>query len=392
MKDTTNQGRDEEGSAESQTPADPPSSPEHDASADQEAIPVSPRAEDEPSEEVPDPGTKTPESNPEPEVNPDYYPEPSMSDYYTAEGMPLGEPAQATETESPAESAETSEVPAPAPAEPPAPAPPPPPSTPVEEEGEEGEDDAEGRELGARMTFLEHLDELRRRILYSIIGLSVGFAVCWVFREEIFHFIRRPIDDVVKQLVMTKPTEAFTIYMKVAFIGGIFVAIPFILVQVWMFIAPGLYRKEKRFAFPFLLSSTGLFILGGAFAYYIVLPPALRFLILEFGSQFTPMITAMDYFDLVFLIVVGMGAVFQLPVLIAFLSIFGLVTPRFLWKNFRYAFLLITIAAAIVSPTTDPFNLLLWTGPMVVLYLIGIVVSWVFKRRRAKREAAEAAG
>ena len=265
----------------------------------------------------------------------------------------------------------------------------PPPSSPPAGH-EEGEGDDEERELGARMTFLEHLDELRKRLLYSIVAMAGGFVVCWVFREEIFRFIRAPIDKVVEQLVMTKPTEAFTIYMKVAFVGGIFLAIPLILVQVWMFVAPGLYRKEKRFALPFLFSSTVLFLLGGSFAYYIILPPALKFLIKEFGSQFVPLMSAMDYFDFVFVVIVGMGAIFQLPVLIAFLSMFGLITPRFLWKNFRYAFLLIVVAAAVISPTTDPFNLLLWTGPMVVLYLIGIVVSWVFKRRRAKKLAAEA--
>ena len=266
----------------------------------------------------------------------------------------------------------------------------PPPAPPADNKpDDEGEGDDEERELGARMTFLEHLDELRKRLLYSILSMAGGFVVCWVFREDIFGFIRAPIDKVVDKLVMTKPTEAFTIYMKVAFVGGIFVAIPLILVQIWMFVAPGLYRKEKRFALPFLLSSTVLFLLGGAFAYYVILPPALQFLIKEFGSQFVPLMSAMDYFDFVFVVIVGMGAIFQLPVLIAFLSMFGLITPRFLWKNFRYAFLLLTIAAAVISPTTDPFNLLLWTAPMVALYLVGIVVAWVFKKRRAKKLAAE---
>ncbi|HXK58522.1 MAG TPA: twin-arginine translocase subunit TatC [Acidobacteriota bacterium] len=324
----------------------------------------------------------------EQETNLDDEPESSLAGYYD-EPAPVEEPPPSDEPspepsehdpDSAAEDTVTTEA-----ASSPPPTPPGAKDT-VEEEEEDPDSDSE---LGARMTFLEHLDELRRRILYCIIGLAVGFAACWVFREEIYSFIRYPIDQVVDRLVMTKPTEAFTIYMRVAFVGSIFLTSPFILVQVWMFIAPGLYRREKRFALPFLLSSTTLFLLGATFAYYIVLPPALRFLILDFGAQFTPMITAMDYFNLVLMIIVGMGAVFQLPVLIAFLSMFGLVTPRFLWKNFRYAFLLITIAAAIVSPTTDPFNLLLWSGPMVVLYLIGIVVSWIFKRRREKREAAD---
>ncbi len=247
-------------------------------------------------------------------------------------------------------------------------------------------DDGPQDRLGSRMTFLEHLDELRRRILQSIYALLVGFAVGWIFREQIFDFLAQPIYDAVQeQLVIIKPTEAFTIYLKVAFAAAIFLAIPWILFQVWLFIAPGLYRKEKLYALPFLLSSTILFLVGGAFAYYVVLPPALNFLLNVFGQKFKPLITAVEYFDFEVLILVGMGAIFQLPILVGFLSIFGIVTPRFLWKNFRYAFLLIVIIAALVSPTTDPFNLFIWSGPMVLLYLVSIVVSWLFNRSRAKR-------
>jgi sec-independent protein translocase protein TatC len=245
-------------------------------------------------------------------------------------------------------------------------------------------EDPEERELGGRMTFLEHLDELRRRILYSLAAVLVAFVGAWAFREEIYGFLSAPIKQVVERLVVITPTEPFTIYLKVSFAAAIFFAVPFLLLQVWLFVAPGLYRREKRFALPFLISSTILFVLGGAFAYYVVLPPALTFLLKEFGREFQPMITAMEFFDFALLILVGMGAIFQLPVLVAFLSIFGLVTPGFLWRNFRYAFLLITIIAALVSPTTDPFNLFLWSGPMVILYTISIGISWIFKRRRAR--------
>ena len=238
------------------------------------------------------------------------------------------------------------------------------------------------------MTFLEHLDELRRRILYSVMAIGITFVVAWIFHTPIFRFLEQPILGVVDKLVVIKPTDPFTIYLKVSFTAAIFLAIPFVLFQIWLFVAPGLYRKEKRYVFPFLLSSTVLFVLGGMFAYYIVLPPALDFLLNQFGKEFQAMITAMDYFDFELLIILGMGAVFQLPVLVAFLSIFGLVTPRFLWKNFRYAFLIITIVAAVVSPTTDPFNLFLWSGPMVILYVISIAISWIFKKRR-DREAED---
>jgi sec-independent protein translocase protein TatC len=261
-----------------------------------------------------------------------------------------------------------------------------------DEEDEDGDDlfsDLGDRELGGRMTFLEHLDELRRRIMYSVISILATFVLGWIFREQIFAFLSAPIKGVVDKLVVIKPTEPFTIYLKVSFTAAVFMAAPIILSQVWMFIAPGLYRKEKRFALPFLLSTTVLFLLGGSFAYYVVLPPALNFLLVEFGRDFQPMISAVDFFDFALLIIIGMGVIFQLPVLVAFLSMFGFVTPGFLWKNFRYAFLIITIIAAVVSPTTDPFNLFLWSGPMVFLYTISIGVSWIFKRRR-DRSAEEA--
>lgn len=249
--------------------------------------------------------------------------------------------------------------------------------------GQEDEPDEEAG-LGGRMTFLEHLDELRRRIFFSLIALVLGTGVCWFFREQIFVFLKQPGDATIADfnLVYTKVTDTFTIWLKVAVAGGIVLSLPFVLSQVWLFISPGLYRNEKRYAVPFLLSGTLLFLIGGSFAYLIILPASLGFLVNNLGSSLTPMITAVDYFSFVVLILVGMGAVFQLPVLVAFLSIFGLVTPRFLWKHFRYAVLIIFILAAIISPTADAMNLTFWAAPMIVLYLVSIVVSWVFKRRR----------
>ncbi len=260
------------------------------------------------------------------------------------------------------------------------PGPPPPPA----EEGGQSSDDG-GEELSGRMTFLEHLDELRKRIIQSVAALAITFGISWVFHEAIFNFLSLPIKGVVDKLSVIKPTEPFTIYLKVAFVAGVFLAAPFLLFQVWLFIAPGLYRREKIYVFPFLLSSTILFLLGGIFAYYVILPTALNFLLKQFGANFHHMISAVYFFDFEMVILIGMGAIFQLPVLVAFLSLFGLVTPRFLWKNFRYAFLLMIVIAAVVSPTTDVLNLFLWSGPMVILYLISIWVSWMFFRRRRAR-------
>ncbi len=256
----------------------------------------------------------------------------------------------------------------------------PPPSAPPPDMGDD--EFPEERELGAKMTFLEHLDELRKRLLHAVVAVAVTFCFAWFFREPVFEFLAEPIKGAVDKLVVIKPTEAFTIYLKVSFLCSIFVAAPYLLFQLWLFIAPGLYRKEKGYVLPFLSASTILFLLGGMFAYYIILPVALDFLINEFGKKFEPMISAVEFFKFESIIILGMGVIFQMPVLVAFLSIFGILTPRFLWKNFRYAFLLIMIIAAVVSPTADALNLFFWAVPMVLLYLISICVSWVFKRRR----------
>lgn len=258
---------------------------------------------------------------------------------------------------------------------------------PPEEDREDQLEDEED-ELGGRMTFLEHLDELRRRILYSLIAVIVVFLAVFYFHEQIFEFLAQPIyaANGGRKLTYTKPTDPFVIYLKVSFVVAIFFSAPVILTQVWLFIAPGLYRREKAYFLPFLLGSTSLFVLGGMFAYYLVMVPSLTFLIQTMGSAFEPLITAMQFFDFEIVVILGLGVMFQLPILVAFLSIFGLVTPRFLWRNFRYAILIIVTVAAVISPTTDPFMLMIWSGPIILLYLISIVISWFFKRRREKRE------
>jgi len=249
-------------------------------------------------------------------------------------------------------------------------------------------DDENDKELGGKMTFLEHLDELRRRLVYILSFIAAGFVISWFFADRIYDFIAHPILPLLGnngKLIFTKPTEAFSMYMRVAIYAGIFFSAPLIIHQVWLFIAPGLYRKEKRFAFPFVLSSLVLFVSGSAFAYYIVLPAAYKFLI-NFGSSFQPLIKIDEYWDLTCTILLGFGIMFQMPVIVAFLSIFGIVTPRFLWKNFRYAILIIFIIAAVASPTPDAVTQIVYAAPMVGLYAISILVSLLFKRRRDKRE------
>ena len=271
----------------------------------------------------------------------------------------------------------------------------PPESPPAPPSTLETSDGPAGGILGSTMTFLEHLDELRKRILHSAAAVGIAFVICWAFSEHIYRFLAVPIAAVVapgqsveigmKELVFLRPTEPFSIWIKVSFVAAIFLSAPYLVLQVWFFIAPGLYRKEKSYALPFLFSSTFLFLVGGAFAYYVILPTALEFLINQYGAPFRAMVSAIEYFNFEVVILVGMGLVFQLPVLVAFLSLFGLVTPGFLWKNLRYAFLVILIVAAVVSPTADALNLFLWSGPMVVLYLFSIAIAWIFKRRRDQK-------
>lgn len=243
------------------------------------------------------------------------------------------------------------------------------------------------------MTLLEHLDELRRRLMRCLMAVAVGFAVSYAYHEEIFQWLARPLTRFLPdggQLVYLKLQEPFMLFLKVALFAGIFLAAPFLLWQLWLFISPGLYRHEKRYALPFIVFASALFIAGCAFAYFVALPSAFQFFI-DMGKGYTPNIDIDFFFDLVLFIILGMGAVFQLPVVIAFLSMMGMVTPRFLIQKFRHAVVIIFIVAAVISPTTDALNLVIFAGPMLVLYVLSISVSWIFMRRRAKTGAVDGA-
>jgi sec-independent protein translocase protein TatC len=259
----------------------------------------------------------------------------------------------------------------------------------TELEAETGSPEPEQTESG-KMSFLEHLDELRKRLVHVAAYMGIGFLVCWFFHEQIYNFISRPLVKVLppgQKLVYTAVTEVFTVYMKVAFVAGIFLTIPFILYEIWKFIAPGLYQKEKRYIVPFLVSSVFLFALGGSFCYLIVLPSAFKFLI-EMGASFQPMIKIGEYLDLTNMMILGFGLMFEMPVIVAFLSIFGLVSAKFLWTKFRYAIVGIVALAAVISPTQDVFNLMVWSAPMVLLYIISIGVAAIFGWRRKRKGLA----
>ena len=246
------------------------------------------------------------------------------------------------------------------------------------------------------MGFLDHLEELRRRIVYSIAAVALGFFACWWKVEKIYDIMQRPIMDALRnngmseKLVYLNPTEPFNLYLKIAALAGLFLTSPFVLYQVWMFISPGLYRNEKRYVVPFMVSTIALFSAGGYFGFKIVYPAALNFLI-SFGKQFQPMITIKEYTELFLSIILGMGLIFEMPILVFFLALMGIVTAGWMWKNFRYSILIIFIVAAIVTPTTDILNMCIFAAPMIALYALSIGIAYlVHPTQRAARKEKQA--
>jgi sec-independent protein translocase protein TatC len=242
------------------------------------------------------------------------------------------------------------------------------------------------RESG-KMSFLEHLDELRKRLVHVAAILAIGFFVSFFFARQIYDFLAIPMTQSLPEgtkLAFTKPTAPFTLYMKVAFLSSIFLTLPFTLYEVWKFIAPGLYRKEKKYVLPFITSSIILFVTGAGFCYYIVLPAAFKWL-LQLGASFQPVIKVDEYLDQTNMMLLGFGIFFEMPVLAAFLSMFGLITAGFLWRKFKYSLIGIVVLAAVLSPTGDAFNLVMWVTPMIILYFISIGVAAMFGRHRKSK-------
>lgn len=238
------------------------------------------------------------------------------------------------------------------------------------------------------MSLLEHLEELRQRIFRSIIAVAVVFVFCWFFVERIAEFLAQPIYKALPEgsrLTFLGVTDPFIIYVKVAALMALFLASPFVLYQVWRFVAPGLYQRERRRAIPFIFFGSLFFIAGGAFAYYVAFPFAVDFLV-GMGAAFQPMITVERYFRFLLYVILGLGLMFELPIIIFLLAQMGVVTPRFLIRHFRWAVLLIFVAAAFVTPTPDVVNLLMFALPTILLYLLGVGAAALVIRRKKKEE------
>jgi sec-independent protein translocase protein TatC len=256
-------------------------------------------------------------------------------------------------------------------------------------DGGDGEDEEEQGML--RMSFMEHLDELRMRIIRCLMGLAVAFLASLIFAGKLWDIISDPAVEALKHLgvnpphlVMTVPMEGFSIiWVKLPILCSIFLASPWVVYQVWAFIAPGLYRRERRWAAPFVLITAGLFIGGGFFAYFLAFRYGLEFLLgIGMSNNVIPMVTITEYFDLFVNVTLGVGLVFELPVLIFLLTLLRVASPRFLLRHSRYAILAIVIIAAIVTPTPDVFNLMLFAVPMVLLYFVGVFAGYLLVLKR----------
>jgi sec-independent protein translocase protein TatC len=248
----------------------------------------------------------------------------------------------------------------------------------------EAEDDA--ADVPGRMSFLDHLDELRRRILYSVYSVLAGCVISFIFIKQILDFITKPMLAVLPsgKLLGTEALDPITLYFKAGLLVAIIIASPLIMLQVWYFIAPGLYAKEKRVALPFVFFASALFIGGAYFGHRVAFQLTWQFLSdFSKGLGFQEwMPTAASAFSLYLKLVIGLGLVFQMPVVIFVLSRFGIVSARFLIKNFKYAVLIMFIVGAVASPGTDPVSQMVFVAPMLVLYVISIGVAWVFAKKK----------
>ena len=229
------------------------------------------------------------------------------------------------------------------------------------------------------MSILDHLDELRSRLFRVVIAYVIAMAACWAVSDRALVFLLRPIRQHLYQgddITFINITEPFLIYVKASALLAIFVAAPYILYEVWSFVSPGLYPKERRLAWPFLVFGSLFFFAGGAFGYYAAVPQASAWLI-SLGEPFRAAITLRSAFTFESRIILAMGAVFEMPILIFFLSKIGLVTPRFLMRHFKLAVLAMAVIAAVMTPSGDMMTMTIFVGPMVLLYLLGVGVAWV---------------
>ena len=245
---------------------------------------------------------------------------------------------------------------------------------------------------GGKMSFLDHLDELRRRIIYSLISVAVGFGIAFFWLNDIFYFIFKPMQAMLpagQKLISIEPGEQIFLMFKIGLMAGLILASPLVFSQIWLFIAPGLYAREKKLAIPFIVMGTALFVGGAAFSHYKVFPVVWGF----FSTSFFDFVTFMPRIEPAFSwylrLMLGVGITFQLPTVVLFLAKMGLITPRFMIKNFGYAVMIIAVVAAVLSPDPGGLGMLMMGGPVVVLYIFSIGLAWLFGKKKKKYEDEE---
>lgn len=257
-----------------------------------------------------------------------------------------------------------------------------------------------------KMPFLSHLEELRRRLIVSLIAIGVGFSLSFYFSEQIMAFLKRILTTtfVIQKtypfvvtttkappaLIFVAPAEAFWAHIKIGFLAGLLLAIPFLLFEVWRFVSPGLLERERRYALPFVVLGTLFFFFGLAFCYFVVLPFAMNFLLTYKTEHLTPMLSIGLFIDFTVKFLLAFGLIFQLPILMSLAARLGLVTSRFLSQNRKYAILLSFVIAAILTPTPDVFNQTLMAGPLCLLYEVGILASRIIEKTRRSPAPQEA--
>ncbi len=249
-----------------------------------------------------------------------------------------------------------------------------------------------------RMTLVEHLRELRDRLIKSLVAVAVGALVAWVAYNRIFDILIHPYKDLCDsatdtltncRLIATDPLEGFTVRLKIATYGGIAIAMPVLLWQLWRFITPGLYPHEKRYAVPFVASAVALFVMGASIAFW-TMPKALQWLSSIGGSNLVAAYRPASYFQLVTYMMLAFGAGFEFPILLVFLQMAGIVTTSKLREWRRYAIVVIAVIVAVITPSGDPISMLALCVPMWLFYEASIVIGRMRERRRAKAPAPAA--
>jgi sec-independent protein translocase protein TatC len=259
----------------------------------------------------------------------------------------------------------------------------------LEPDWDDHDPDSDG---GGKMSFLDHLDELRRRIIYSVIAVGVGLGIALFYVGPLFDFIMRPMQLLLpagQTLIYTDPSEAFFLQIKIALMAGLILATPVVFTQVWLFIAPGLYSHEKKLAIPFVAMSCFFFLAGAAFSHYMVFPIVWKFFVSFTTDYLTFMPRVEPAFSMYLRLILALALTFQLPTVVLFLARMGMVTPRFMIRNFKYAVMIIVLASAVLSPDGGGVGMLAMGGPVIILYVFSIGLAWMFGKKKRKPEATD---